>query len=233
MLNAEDLYESQHWRELDLRDKIDSRLQSSLTLVTAIIGALSFLLTNVDIGHKHGLVDYLFFALLAITFALLFLSGFYFFRSSVGSLFHRNTYKTLPVSTELERYKRGWDATIARSPQRAQAQGITSADELKKLLIENYLARQETNAKINDERAKNISNINLLVIVEALLTAAAFSIFYLGGLNKADLPKTQDIKITAPIDIRSIPSTQQTQCFFWFPPTEYAHGPRTSKGHSK
>ncbi len=103
MLNAEDLYESQHWRELDLRDKIDSRLQSSLTLVTAIIGALSFLLTNVDIGHTHGLADYLFFALLAITFALLFLSGFYFFRSSVGSLFHRNTYKTLPVSKELDR----------------------------------------------------------------------------------------------------------------------------------
>ena len=71
MLNAEDLYESQHWRELDLRDKIDSRLQSSLTLVTAIIGALSFLLTNVDIGHTHGLADYLFFTLLAITFALL------------------------------------------------------------------------------------------------------------------------------------------------------------------
>jgi hypothetical protein len=233
MLNAEDLYESQHWRELDLRDKIDSRLQSSLTLVTAIIGALSFLLTNVDIGHTHGLVDYLFFALLAITFALLFLSGFYFFRSSVGSLFHRNTYKTLPVSKELEEYKRGWEATIARSPRTAQAQGITSAEELKKLLIENYLERQETNARINDERAKNISNINLLVVVEALLTAAAFSIFYLGGLNKADLPKTQDIKITAPIDIRSMPSTQQNQCFFWFPPAEYLHGSRISKGHSK
>ncbi|MFM0504477.1 hypothetical protein [Paraburkholderia caffeinilytica] len=233
MLTSEDLYESQHWRELDLRDKIDARLQSSLTLVTAIIGALSFLLTNVDIQHRHGLVDYLFFALLGITFALLFLSGFYFFRSSVGSLFHRNTYKTLPVSTELDRYKRGWDAAIAKSPQAALAQGITSEAEVKKFLIENYLERQETNAKINDERAKNISNINLLVVVEALLTAAAFSIFYLGGLNKADLPKTQDIKITAPIDIRSMPSTQQNQCFFWFPPTEYVHGTRTSKRHSK
>ncbi|MFM0209833.1 hypothetical protein PQQ96_20730 [Paraburkholderia sediminicola] len=233
MLTSEDLYESQHWRELDLRDKIDSRLQSSLTLVTAIIGALSFLLTNVDTQHKHGPVDYVFFALLAITFALLFLSGFYFFRSSVGSLFHRNTYKTLPASMELEKYKLGWDAAIAKSPQAARARGITSADEVKKLLIENYLERQETNAKINDERAKNISNINLLVVVESLLTAAAFSAFYLGGLNKADLPKTQDVKITAPIDIRSMPSTQQEPCFFWFAPTEYLHRSRTNKGHSK
>ncbi|MFM0701462.1 hypothetical protein [Paraburkholderia sediminicola] len=233
MLTSEDLYESQHWRELDLRDKLDSRLQSSLTLVTAIIGALSFLLTNVDTQHQHGLVDYVFFTLLGITFALLFLSGFYFFRSSVGSLFHRNTYKTLPVSAELEKYKLEWDAAIAKSPQAARASGITSADEVKKLLIKNYLERQKTNAEINDKRAKNISNINLLVVVEALLTAAAFSAFYLGSLNKADLSKTQDVKIAAPIDIRSMPSTQPEQCFFWFAPTQYFHGAQTSKRHSK
>lgn len=233
MLTSEDLYESQHWRELDLRDKIDSRLQSSLTLVTAIIGALSFLLANVDIQHRHGFADYLFFALLALTFASLLASGFYFFRSSVGSIFHRNTYKTLPVSTDLEKYKLEWDATIAKSPNAARALGITSDSEVRKLLIKNYLERQATNAEINDKCAKNISNINLLIVVEALLTAAAFSVFYLGGMNKADLEKTQQIKITAPIDVRSMPSIQQAPCFFWFAPTENPHGSRTSKGHGK
>jgi hypothetical protein len=231
MLTSEDLYESMHWRELDLRDKLDTRLQSSLTLVTAIIGALSFLLINVDTQHVHGQVDYLFFTLLAITFALLFLSGIFFFISSVGSFTHRNTYKTLPVSVELEEYKAGWDAAIAKSPQAAA--GITSADELRKLLIKNYLEFQKINAQINDRRAKNISNINFLIVIETLLTAAAFSAFYLGNLNKANLSKPQDIQITAPIDIRSMPSSQQDRYFFWFAPVEYFHGPGTNKAHRK
>lgn len=221
MLTSDDLYESMHWRELDLRDKIDSRLQASFTLATALIGAISFLVSNLDTGHTLRASDYAFFVLLLVTFVLLVLSGLFFFRSSAGLFFQKNTYKTLPVSLELDEYRKQWDDRIAKYPQ--ETAGKTSDDEVKKLLVKYYLNSQKINAGINDQRAKNIARINKLIFIEAILTVVAFGLFYFGGLNKANFDKPQDIRIIAPVDIRSMPPVVQDRYVFWCPPTGHPH----------
>ncbi|MGH8781704.1 hypothetical protein [Paraburkholderia sp.] len=230
MLTSEDLYESTHWRELDMRDKIDTRLQASFTLATALIGAISFLVSNVDTGHAFHTLDYVFFALLLVTFALLALSGAFFFRSSAGLFFQKDAYKTLPASLELVEYEKQWDDLIVKYPQ--ETAGKTSDGEVKKLLVKYYLNSQKTNAGINDQRAKNIARINKLIFVEAILTVVVFGLFYFGGLNKTNFEKPQDIRITAPVDIRSMPPVVQDRYVFWCPPTGYVHAPTpTHKKH--
>jgi hypothetical protein len=223
MLTSEDLYESMHWRELDLRDKLDSRLQLPLTLGTSMVGVLAFLLSNVDNRHATGSVDYVFFLLLALTFLSLAGGAYFFFRSSSGSFSHRNTYKNIPVSRELDEYQQGWEKYLKAHPPATN--GLTAADQTKALLIRRYMHCQEINADINDFRALNIVRLQLSIVVATVLGALTFALFFFGGLGKSDHPTPQDVKIISPVTVQGAPGSEPIARIEWLPvwPPQYFH----------
>jgi hypothetical protein len=227
MLTEEDLYESMHWRELDLRDKLDSRLQLPLTLGTSIVGAVVFLLSNVEIKRTSGTENYIFFSLLVLTLISLAAGAYYFFHSSVGSFSKRNTYINIPTSDALlrygndlnEYYKRNLALTAGRAPE------DVAADEVRKFLITKYIKCQNENAKINDSRALHIARLHLTIVVATTFGAITFGFYYLNDLDKSKDHTPTDIKITHPIDVRWLSYDEHgetvTQCL----PSQQFHMP--------
>jgi hypothetical protein len=193
VLTSEDLYESMYWRELDLRDKLDSRLQLPLTLGTSIVAALSFLLSNVDTKHSWALADIVFVVLLGLTFLSLAAGAVFFFKASVGSFSGRNIYLILPTAEELHAFETDWK-TYKR--ENVIKSGGKSADtEVRRSLIRRYIRCQKKNAEINDFRAVNISRLQRSIVVTTMIGGITFATFFFGGLSKANHPAPQDVRI--------------------------------------
>lgn len=193
MLTSEDLYESMHWRELALRDKLDSLLPLPLTLGASIVGALVILVNNVDTKHSATVFDYLFIFFLAITLLCLFAAGFFFFRASVGSFARKNRYLNLPPAEDLEKFASEWSEYKIKEV--AESAGRNAAQEARRSLTRRYLRCQKVNAAINDLRGLYIVRLQLAIVVATMLGGLTFAVFFFGGLGKTNYPTPQNVRI--------------------------------------
>jgi hypothetical protein len=93
------LYEKLYFHEIDAREKLNSRLQTPLTLIVSLIGALAFLVQNY--AHRSSSLLAIFFIIFASMAASSLATAMYFFmRSWIGT-----EYFFLPSALESETYR--------------------------------------------------------------------------------------------------------------------------------
>ena len=185
------LYEKLYFHEIDARERLNSRLQTPLTLIISFIGVFAFMLQNFEYqGCSWPTVFFLF--ILACGAFFLVAATFFFIKS-----WHGNEYEFLPAAEKTEDYH---SALVDLYTPYDDGEKIT-AQHFDNYIREYYIKCSSANTKCNDLRSICVHKTNTALIATAVLVFSAFLVFYFGKLDKANLKKPTEVIVVAPIKI--------------------------------
>ena len=179
------LYEKQYYHEIEVRDKLNSRLQIPLAVLVAILGFLGFMLQNrsSDAMGLGVLIFWMFFAVSAVSITL----AIIFFRKS----WFGHTDKLLPTAAETEKYR---EQLIAHYAEYDEKDKLVE-DALKKYLSDYYIKFSSVNTVNNDSRSYNLYKTTVALTVATVSTFFAFVPYHLLDLDKGNHPKPLQVEI--------------------------------------
>jgi len=185
------LYEKLYFHEIDMRERLNSRLQIPLTIIALLFGFLAFMLQNkcTKVGNITELVFWILFSLsfLAISLSLL------FFILSWYSYKH----KLLPSAISTDLYK---EDLIEHYKDHENPDKLVEK-YLKKYLYDYYRDFSSENTVINDRKSFYLHLTNLFLIISVGLSFLTFIPFYFGPLDKSNFVEPIRVVIEQPIKI--------------------------------
>ena len=95
-----DLYEKLYFHEIEVRERLGSRLQTPLAIIVSLIGVLAYLFQNFAQDHI-ALNVFMFLGLLGLSTVALLVAVYFFIRSWYG-----HTYAFLPSADATEQYRK-------------------------------------------------------------------------------------------------------------------------------
>ena len=193
-----DLYEKLYFHEIDVREKLSSRLQAPMAIIVSLTGVIGFLIQKLDI-NQYSNTAILFKFLLVINAVSLFIATYYFVRSWYG-----NTYAFLPSAEDTESYRKLLETTY-KSYKKGDA---IAENHLNDYLCSYYIKCATQNTRCNDLRSLNLHKTNRSLIIATLFVAISFIVFFFGGLDKAAINKPSEIVIVKPVDVKGVIMTQ-------------------------
>lgn len=189
-------YEKLYFHEIDARDKIQGRLQLSLTLLLAVIGAVVFLFQNFDYQTGGWTPLRLMFAFFFCVGSVLLVVAMVFFVKA----FYNNAYYFLPDSRQTAEYKQLLEQTYSRYNNREQL----VSDAMDQYLVGYYVEYAAFNTRANDRRSAYVHLCNGAIVGAGVLFIGAFLAFYFGDLDKGKIKAATEISISKPVDVRVI-----------------------------
>ncbi len=185
------LYEKLYFHEIDSREKLNSRLQTPLTLIVSFVGVLAFMLQNY--GHQgFSLAAVSFLFLLGLSAIALACAATFFVRS-----WYNNTYSFLPAAQDTESYRQSLIKLYEPYKNGTQL----ASDYFSDYLMDYYVRYSSANTECNDRRSIYLHKTNGALIFTALIAFLAFLTFYLGGLDKTNIKKATEISIVTPVTL--------------------------------
>jgi quinol-cytochrome oxidoreductase complex cytochrome b subunit len=187
-------YEKLYFLELESREKVQGRLQLSLTLLLAVIGAVVFLFQNFD--YQAGAwaaprITFVFF--LCVGMVLLAASMVFFVNA-----FYNNSYYLLPDSRKTADYKLELEETYKEFEQSNKL--VEAA--MDQYLTNYYIEYATFNTQTNDRRAAYVHLCNGALVGAAVLFIFAYVAFYFGELDKSKIKSATEVFVTKPVDVR-------------------------------
>lgn len=183
----DDLFERLYFHEIDGRDKVMQRLQLPLVAFLAIAGFVGTMLQNVRRDGTMSPVEVFFWMPLLVGILALAVAIGFFVVSLIGK-----KYKYLPLPAQ-------WQEHRAKCIQHYE--GYENKDEfvsasLQQHLVERYVECATWNGAVNEN--KMFYNFLLLrcLIIAAIATSIAFTVFYGAKLDKSLVKSVQHIEIT-------------------------------------
>jgi len=189
-------YEKLYFHEIDARDRIQGRLQLSLTLLLAVIGAVVFLFQNFD--YQAGA-----WTPLRWTFAFFFCVGTVLLVVAMAffvKAFYNNAYYFLPDSKQTAEYKELLEQTYADFAERDEL----VSEAMDRYVTGYYIEYAAFNTRANDRRSAYVHLCNGAVVGAGVLFIGAFLAFYFGDLDKGRIRPPSEVTISKPIDVRVI-----------------------------
>lgn len=190
------LYEKLYFHEIDGRDKIQGRLQLSLTLLLAVIGAVVFLFQNFDYQSTVWTLLRWTFAFFFCVGAVVLVAAMVFFVKA----FYSNAYYFLPDSKQTASYKELLENTYAEFAERDRL----VSEAMDQYVTGYYVEYAAFNTRSNDRRSAYVHLCNGALVGAAVLFIAAYLAFYFGDLDKGRIKPATEISITKPLDVRLI-----------------------------
>lgn len=185
------LYEKLYFHEIDSREKLNSRLQTPLTLIVSFIGVLAFMLQNY--GHQgFSWSAIAFLSLLGLSFVSLSCAVLFFVRS-----WYNNTYSFLPAAQDSENYRQA----LIKLYEPYENGGKLASDYFSDYLMDYYVRYSSANTDCNDRRSIYLHKTSGALIVTALICFLAFLVFYFGGLDKSNIKRAAEITIVTPVTL--------------------------------
>ena len=183
------LYEKLYFHEIDSREKLNSRLQTPLTLIVSFVGVLAFLLQNY--GHQgFSLAAVLFSVLIVLSATALASAAFCFVKS-----WYNNTYFFLPLAQETENYRQ----TLIKHYEPYENGEQLASEHFSDYLMSYYVRYSSDNTECNDQRSIYLHKTNSALIITAAIAFLAFLVFFFGGLDKANIKNPTDVSIVNPV----------------------------------
>jgi len=189
-------YEKLYFHEVDGRDKIQGRLQLSLTVLLVVGGALVFLIQNFDYQAGAWTPIRLMFAFFVCAGSVALVCAIMFFINA----FLSGAYYFLPDSSQTADYKQVLDRTYAEYDEREKL----ISDAMDHYLVGYYIEYAAFNTRANNRRSGYIYRCNGATIAAGLLFILAFFAFYFGDLDKGKIKQPTEVSINKPIDVRMI-----------------------------
>jgi hypothetical protein len=185
------LYEKLYFHEIDSREKLNSRLQTPLTLIVSFVGVHAFMLQSY--GHQgFNVAAIAFISLITLSAIYLSWSTVYFVRS-----WYNNTYSFLPSALDTENYRQ----SLIRLYQPYENGRQLASDHFSNYLMDYYVRYSSANTECNDRRSIYLHKTNGALIITASIAFLAFLAFYLGGLDKANIKKATEVSIVNPVTL--------------------------------
>lgn len=185
------LYEKLYFHEIDTREKLNSRLQTPLTLIVSFVGVLAFLLQNY--GHQGFSVAAILFSVLIVLSSVALAFAAVFFVKS----WYNNTYSFLPSAQLTEDYRQSLIKLYEPYENGAQL----ASDYFSKYVMEYYIRYSSANTECNDRRSIYLHKTNSALIVTATIAFLAFLAFFFGGLDKANIKKPTEVSVVSPVTL--------------------------------
>jgi hypothetical protein len=186
------LYEKLYFHEIDAREKLNSRLQTPLTLIISLIGALAFLVQNYA-HQRNSPFSTLFIFFSSASAASLVAAMYFFVRSWMGT-----EYFFLPSATESETYRQQLINHFAPY----ETNGELSSAAFRQYIMDYYVKYSSKNTDANDRRSIRIHKTNVGIIAAATFACFAFLVFYFGDFDKANIRKPTEISVVQPVVVK-------------------------------
>ncbi|UPU35736.1 hypothetical protein M1B72_20200 [Geomonas paludis] len=204
-MNASDLfgfYEKLYFHEIEMREKLNSRIQVPLAILMSVVGFLAFMFRNfINSGDKVCLG---FFVFLYILSAITIMTGLvYLIRSYYGY-----EYSFLPSAAETEKYRLLLIETYKE---------FSDSDNLVERYFTEYLQKyyiecSTNNTENNDRRGLFLHFTNKFIVLSCVFAFLSFVPFHLGQMDKEHKDKTTIVRISGPIELKGnlMPKNQDT-----------------------
>lgn len=184
-----ELYEKLYFHEIEMREKLNGRLQLPLAILISLLGFLAFMLRNLEILSLN---------LNSVIFILFYLASFFFILASIQNFirsWYGYEYAFLPSAEDTENYRKKLIGTY---------EDYDECDNLVTKYFSEYLQRyyiecSSKNTINNDKRSVHIHKMNKHIITGGIFALGAFFPFYFGQLDKNEHNKVYEIRINHPI----------------------------------
>jgi hypothetical protein len=186
-----DFYEKLYFHEIDVHEKLITRIQVPLIIIISMTGVLAFMLQNYENTINNQASFFFVIFLVASSLALL-VSICFFIRSSFG-----HTYSLLPKAEKTESYRE----ELYKTYNEYKDGKDIAEHHLDEYLCQYMIKCSSINTEVNDKRAWYLHKLNGYLIIVALLLLISFLFFYFGNLDKGHQAKTLQIEIINPIDL--------------------------------
>jgi hypothetical protein len=188
------LYDKLYFHEIEMREKITSRLQTPFTFVVTLAGVFAFLFQRYDtVDIRFSLVHTTFIFFVAVALGALGFATFNICRAWVN-----NEYRFMPFADETANYREVLKATYASFPNASDLVDRYTRE----YIVNEYVNSSAFNAKVNDRRSNSIDLANQQIIVAAAMLLVAFLAFQFGNLDESKLRKPQEVMVTKPIEVK-------------------------------
>jgi len=167
------LYKELYFHEIDMREHANARVQIPLAITVSLVGAASFMLTNVTFSIESFIAK-LFFAALGCGYMLIALSIIFLIRSWWGY-----TYNFLPSAESSEKYR----VKLIETYKPFDDGESIAENYFKDYLKEKFISCSSLNTRCNDKRALQLHRANGFLIAALLAISTAYFIYYMSGLK--------------------------------------------------
>ena len=180
-----------YFHELDIREKITSRLQLPLALTLASLSVFGFIIKGLNY-ETIGYDDYIFVGAFSIGILMLLTSSLYFVRAYWG-----HTYQFIPTPILTENYRK---ELVETYEEFNDCEGLVSK-HLNDYLYDYFSECASDNTSINDTRSEALHMCNtflLISFIPLLITFTAFNYYKLDVETINQIPK---IVASKPVDV--------------------------------
>ncbi|MDX7923242.1 hypothetical protein SJS82_15060 [Aeromonas media] len=164
-------------RELESRDRILSRTNIPIAILTAYIGALIYIIQKINIDVMLEPSYYSLFFTLILYFTIVPLIASIWFMINVFGGVDGHSYMMIPTSKVIDEYK------IKLDVHYREYEGVSQIEFYKYLLSE-YQKCASENAKTNDHRSKELQRCTAQSFYVILPLCMLFLLFSFSPLNK-------------------------------------------------
>ena len=186
-----DLYEKLYFHEIDVRERLNSRLQIPLAIIALLFGFLAYMLQNKcsRIGTFPETIFWVFLSLsfIMVCFCIL------FFILSLYSFKH----KLLPSAISTDQYKQ---ELIEHYKDHEDPEKLVKK-YLKQYLYDYYRDFSSENTIINDRKSFYLHVTNLFLIISLIFSFFTFIPYYFWNLDKSNFVEPLKVVIESPIII--------------------------------
>jgi hypothetical protein len=192
-----ELFEKLHFHELEVRERVTSRLQHSLSVLIVLTGVVVYVMRDAHLGSNGnanaGFVSFLGGAAIGcVVMAIFVVKGLW-------NPEYREVYTAETIAKKLDEYV----ATYA--PYDAEHGTNALAEETEKFMRDMYMQSATANAQVNDYRATQAHNANGVAIATAICVALAFLVMVFGGIDKGG-PAAVEVTKPVAVDVLSLPA---------------------------
>lgn len=188
-----------YFHELEVREKITSRLQLPLAILLAAFSFFGFLINNTELDSPtNGF--YIFLVSSSISALLLFIASYHFIRAFWG-----HSYDFIPTATESENYR---NQLIETYKEYDDCEVLVN-DYMEEYLYKYYAECSSLNTEVNDRRSETLHWCNTFIVLSVIPILVSYALFNVYNLDKNETLKPKEFKIVTPVDVNimSKPST--------------------------
>lgn len=164
---AFEFYQKLHFHEINIRYKINDRLQIPLVIILSFAAAHAYLIKDVSCEHMSCWYT-IFLIVFALSFVFFIISIIFFMW-----VFSGDYYKLMPPATTIEELREGLTKTHSQENNQEE---LVSKD-FREYLRDCYERCASYNAKVNSKRSERLYVTSRLLAITAGLLIVAFLIF--------------------------------------------------------
>lgn len=165
------LYKQLYFHELDARDKLTTRLQLCLAVLTAFVGALGYIFVRLNWDASAPIEKWIFFVFYYLSVFFVCVSAWYFVRA-----LWNHAYQFMPLAKEIEDYRSELHRTYKKYGEQ------DTKFYFQKFLLKYFMECASFNAEVNECRSKKLHYSFSFIVYSIIPIVVSVVVFVIGHM---------------------------------------------------